>query len=48
MALAGVVVVIVSSYIPGVDEESLTKIVSLIIAYIVGQGLADFGKESVK
>lgn len=48
MAIAGIVVVVVTSYIPEVDEAALTKIVGLIIAYIFGQGLADFGKEVKK
>lgn len=48
MAIAGVIVVIVTSFIPEIDEEALTQIVSLIIAYIVGQGLADLGKEGKK
>jgi hypothetical protein len=45
-ALGGVIVVIVTSFIPEIDEAELTKIVALIIAYVVGQGLADFGKEA--
>lgn len=48
MAIAGMIVVIVTSYIPEIDEDALTKIVGLIVAYIVGQGLADFGKEAKK
>ncbi|MHA1942362.1 MAG: hypothetical protein ACW97P_11685 [Candidatus Hodarchaeales archaeon] len=47
-ALAGVIVVVVISFIPEIDETALTEIVALIIAYIVGQGLADFGKEANK
>jgi uncharacterized membrane protein SirB2 len=46
MAIVGIVVVIITSFIPEIDEKSLTEIVALIIAYIVGQGLADFGKEA--
>lgn len=46
MAIAGVIVVIVTSFVPEVDKDALTQIVGLIIAYIVGQGLADFGKEA--
>jgi hypothetical protein len=48
MAVTGIVVVIVSEFVPGVDEVALTEIVALIIAAIVGQGLADFGKEAKK
>lgn len=32
----------------GIDEDALTKIVGSIMAYIVGQGIADHGKEAVK
>jgi uncharacterized protein involved in cysteine biosynthesis len=46
MAIAGIIVVVVTSFIPEIDEAELTKIVGLIVAYIVGQGLADFGKEA--
>lgn len=48
MAVAGIIVVVITSYIPEVDEAALTKIVALIIAYIFGQGLADFSKETKK
>jgi hypothetical protein len=48
MAVGGVIVVIVTSFIPEIDEMALTKIVALIIAAIVGTGLADFGKEANK
>jgi uncharacterized membrane protein SirB2 len=46
MAIVGIIVVIITNFIPEIDEKSLTEIVALIIAYIVGQGLADFGKEA--
>jgi uncharacterized protein YqeY len=48
MAMAGVVVVIITQFIPEIDESELTKIVALIIAYIGAQGLADFKKEANK
>lgn len=48
MALAGVIVVIITNFIPDINDTSLTEIVGLIIAYIIGQGLADFGKEAKK
>ena len=47
-AVAGVIVVVVTGFIPEIDESALTEIIALIIAYIVGQGLADFGKEAKK
>jgi hypothetical protein len=48
MAVTGVIVVLVNEFVPGVDEKALSDIVYLIIAAIVGQGLADFGKEAKK
>ena len=45
MTAAGVVVVIATNFIPEIDEAELNKIVALIMAYVFGQGLADFGKE---
>jgi uncharacterized protein involved in cysteine biosynthesis len=45
-AVVGVVVIMVTNFIPEIDETALTEIVTLIVAYIVGQGLADFGKEA--
>jgi hypothetical protein len=32
----------------GLDEDSLTKIIGSIMAYVIGQGIADHGKEAVK
>ena len=29
----------------GVDADALTKAVWVIVSYVLGQGLADFGKE---
>lgn len=48
MAVGGIIVVIVVQFVPEIDETALTEIVALIIAAIVGQGLADFGKEVKK
>lgn len=48
MAVIGIIVVIITNFIPDIDEAELTKIVALIISYIIGQGLADFGKEKNK
>lgn len=46
MAVAGIIVVIIANYIPEIDEAEVRNVVGLVIAYIVGQGLADFGKEA--
>lgn len=48
MAISGIIIVIVTSFIPEIDEVALTKIVALIMAYILGQGMADFSKEGKK
>ncbi len=48
MAISGIIIVIVTSYIPEIDEAALTKIVALIVAYIFGQGMADWSKEAKK
>lgn len=47
MAIAGIVAMIVSHFL-GIGEEQVMGILSLIITYILGQGLADFGKEAKK
>lgn len=46
MAIVGIIIVIATTYIPEIDEAALTKIIHLIMAYIFGQGLADFSKEA--
>lgn len=45
MTLGGIIVVIITNYIPEIDKAEVTKIVGLIVAYVFSQGLADFGKE---
>ena len=47
MAIAGVVAVLMSHFF-GVEESKVLEIVALIISFILGQGLADFGKEAKK
>jgi hypothetical protein len=44
--LAGLVITICSKYGIFIPEESLIEILSVIVAYIVGQGIADAGKEA--
>jgi hypothetical protein len=48
MAIVGVILVIASHYGLNLDESATAKIAGLIASYIVGQGLADFGKEAQK
>lgn len=43
-AIIGVVVVILQHYIPGLQEIDIAAVLAPILAYIIGQGLADFGK----
>ncbi len=45
MTISGIIIVVITSYIPEVDEAALTKIVALIISFIFGQGMADWAKE---
>jgi hypothetical protein len=45
LALIGIVVTVVTSFIPEIDKAELTAIVTLIVANIIGQGMADWGKE---
>jgi len=43
-AVVGALILAVGGHF-GMDEETLTKIAGIVAAYIVGQGLADAGKE---
>lgn len=45
MAIVGVIVVIAKHFIPELSEVSTTEVLLPIVAYILGQGLADLGKE---
>lgn len=45
-ALAGVVVALAAKAGFDLDTEAVLAIVSPVIAYILGQGAADFGKEA--
>lgn len=47
-AVVGLVVAIAGKIGLGLDETSLLTILSPILAYIAGQGLADIGKEKAK
>ena len=35
----------ITNYIPAIDEQSLAEIAVLIVVFVIGQGLADSGKE---
>lgn len=43
-AIAGVIVALVARVGIDLDTEATATILSPIVAYIVGQGIADFGK----
>lgn len=43
--LVGLIVLLLQQWIPGINETQATEVVALIVAYIIGQGLADLGKE---
>jgi hypothetical protein len=46
--IAGAVMILVGRLGLDIDSELVTQFVSLVIAYIVGQGIADHGKEGAK
>lgn len=48
VSLIGLIVVIAGHFGLELDEVSLVTIVSPIIAYIIGQGMSDLGKEKAK
>ena len=45
MALVGIIVAVVGHMIPEIDQAALTEVAAVIVAYLISQGLADFGKE---
>ena len=47
MTITGIAVVIGGQYF-GIDEATVTKIVGLVMSYVVGQGIADAGKEKAR
>jgi len=47
MALVGVFAVVLSHFF-GLSEDQIMSIAGVIIAYLLGQGLADQGKEAKK
>lgn len=44
-ALAGVIVALAAKIGLDMDTEAVLAVVSPVVAYILGQGAADFGKE---
>ena len=47
-ALVALLVTIAVHYIPGLAEVPLEAVLTPFVAYILGQGLADLGKERAK
>jgi len=45
MSVAGTLAVVLAG-VAGIPEETTLKIAGIVIAFILGQGLADFGKEA--
>ena len=46
-AIAGLVGMVIS-YLTGLDETTITGFLVVIVSYILGQGIADHGKEKAK
>jgi len=47
VAVAGVLAVVLSETM-GIPEATVLEVAGIIIAYLIGQGIADNGKEAVK
>ena len=46
--IAGALMILVGRLGLDIDSELVTQFVSIVVAYIVGQGIADHGKEGAK
>jgi uncharacterized membrane protein YoaK (UPF0700 family) len=47
-ALVGLIATIAIQVVPGLEEIDVRELLAPILAYILGQGLADFGKSKAK
>lgn len=47
-AVIGVVVVVAKHFVPELPEDAVVQVLAVLIAYIIGQGVADAGKEAAK
>lgn len=47
MAVMGIVVVVLGHFGIDLNEDQIQMIVGLVMTYIIGQGIADAGKEAV-
>lgn len=48
VAIVGIVITLAGRYNLDLDPEAVEKIVYVIVAYLIGQGWADSGKEAAK
>jgi uncharacterized membrane protein (DUF441 family) len=46
--LAGLVATLVAKIGWNVDTETVNQVIALVVSYVVGQGIADAGKEKAK
>lgn len=48
MTIIGVLITILVTAVPELEQyqEQLSEMIWLFVAYVIGQGLADFGKEA--
>lgn len=47
-ALIALVVSAILYFVPAMPEASITEVLAILVAFIFGQGMADFGKAGVK
>lgn len=47
-ALIGMALLLLEQVVPGISTLPVNEAVGLLAVYIIGQGLADFGKERAK
>ena len=45
MSLAGIIAVVLGHF-TGIMEDKIQEILAVIIAYVLGQGVSDFGKSA--
>ncbi len=45
--ITGVAVAVGTNYL-GLDEETITNIIQVLSVYVIGQGIADAGKEKAR
>ena len=48
LAMVGAILVMLAQQQLGIDEDTAQKIMNVVIGYIIGQGIADNGKEAAR